>query len=169
MSAIVAEWTGAWRELALRERLRVAAVALVTVAAFSMGFVRAVPAFRTLESRAVENERQTATERLLVPAYGVDISRDVLLAAMRLIPRNASYSVDTGTGTEVSTPLTLSAVYPFAQFLLMPRRQIMYFPPGTNYVICYGCDLHAVQYRSGVKIIWQDPVHDPGIVIARRA
>ena len=98
-------------------------------------------------------------------AYGVDISREFLDAALRLLPRDATYAVVTGPNVQVSTPITLSALAPYAQSLLLPRRQRAFFDADTEYVLCYGCDLGQQQGGGPIQVLWNG---EPGLAIARR-
>jgi hypothetical protein len=100
-----------------------------------------------------------------VSAYGVDISREFLSAALRLLPPDATYAVVTGPNVQVSTPITLSALAPYAQSLLLPRRQRPFFDSETEYVLCYGCDLAEQEAGGPIQVLWDG---EPGLAIARR-
>jgi hypothetical protein len=149
----------------LREPRRVAAA---TLAALTLLVVVAevVPGFDRVHDAAARNEDFTAQERQLVSAYGVDISREFLAAALRLLPPDATYAVVTGPNVQVSTPITLSALAPYAQSLLLPRRQHPFFDKNTQYVLCYGCDLAQQQSGGPIQVLWSG---EPGLAIARRS
>lgn len=121
--------------------------------------------FDRVHEAAARNEGFTPQERRLVSAYGVDISRSFLAAALRLLPRDATYAVVTGPNVEVSTPITLTALAPYAQSLLLPRRQNPFFDANTEYVLCYGCDFAAQQASGPLQVLWDG---EPGLAIARR-
>jgi hypothetical protein len=154
----------AFFEAGISEPRRLAAAALVGALLLMVatevknGFVRVTDA-------AARNEAFTPSERQLVSAYGLDISRDFLAAAISLLPRDATYAVVTGPNVQISTPLTLSAVAPYAQSLLLPRRQRPFFDAETEYLLCYGCDVDAQQGAGPIETIWDD---GQGTSIARR-
>ena len=149
---------------ALGEPSRVVAATLAA-ATLLLVVVQVVPGFERVHDAAARNEGLTPQERQLVSAYGVDISRRFLAAALRLLPRDAEYAVVTGPNVEVSTPITLSALAPYAQSLLLPRRQSAFFDAETDYLLCYGCDLAAQQASGPLDVLWDG---EPGLVIARR-
>jgi hypothetical protein len=151
-------------ERVLREPRRVAAATLVALTVLLVA-VEVVPGFDRVHDAAARNEGFTAQERRLVSAYGVDISREFLSAALRLLPPDATYAVVTGPNVQVSTPITLSALAPYAQSLLLPRRQRPFFDSETEYVLCYGCDLAEQEAGGPIQVLWDG---EPGLAIARR-
>jgi hypothetical protein len=152
-------------EWVLREPRRVVAVTLVALTLLLV-VVQVVPGFDRVHDAAARNEGFTPQERQLVSAYGVDISREFLAAALRLLPRDATYAVVTGPNVQVSTPITLSALPPYAQSLLLPRRRHAFFDADTEYLLCYGCDLGQQEGAGPLEVLWDG---EPGLVIARRA
>lgn len=149
----------------LREPRGVAAVTLVALTLLLV-VVQAVPGFDRVHDAAARNEGFTPEERRLVSAYGVDISRTFLLEALRLLPPDATYAVATGPNVQVSTPITLTALAPYAQSLLLPRRQLAFFTKDAEYLLCYGCDLGEQQATGPVELLWNG---EAGLVIARRS
>ena len=152
-------------ETALRQPRRAAGMALVA-ATLLLVLVQVPAAFERVHDAAERNEAFTSDERLLVSAYGLDISREFLLAARRVVPRDATYAVVTGPNAQVSSPLTLTALPAYAQSLLLPRRQSPFFTAETEYVLCYGCPFAEQQRLGPVKVVWKGET--PGLVIARR-
>jgi len=149
----------------LRDPRGAGAVAVVALALLLV-IVQAVPGLGRVHDAAARNEGLAPYERSIVSAYGLDISRNFLRAARRLLPPDATYAVATGDGVQVSTPITLSAVAPYAQSLLLPRRQLPFFTADAQYLLCYGCDLTEQQKGGAVRVLWNG---EPGLVIARRA
>jgi hypothetical protein len=149
----------------LREPRGAGAAALV-VATLVLVVAQLVPGFRRVHDAAARNEGFTPQHRAIVSAYGLDISRSFLVAATRLLPRDATYAVVTGPNVQVSTPITLSALPPYAQTLLLPRRQLPFFTADAQYVLCYGCVLAEQQRGGPLSVLWNA---EPGLLIARRA
>jgi hypothetical protein len=148
----------------LRDTPRVAAYALVG-ATLLLVALEVAPAWNRVHDAAARNEAFTPDQRRIVSAYGLDISREFVLAAMRLLPEDATYAVVTGDNVQVSTPLSLSALPPYARFLLLPRRQLPFFTQDAQYLLCYGCDLDEQQKEGALDVLWDD---EPGTLIARR-
>lgn len=149
---------------ALREPRGVTAVTLVALTVLLVA-VRAQPGFEGVHASAARNEGFTPEQRLLVSAYGIDISREFLLAARRLLPRDATYAVATGPHVQVSTPITLSALSGYSQSLLLPRRQFPFYTADAEYLLCYGCDVAEQETAGPVDVLWNE---EQGLVIARR-
>jgi hypothetical protein len=119
-------------------------VALTALAlALASGLWHLPDAFRGVY-REVGALRTTATlERQLNGARRVDVDTRVFVEARRVLPLDAQYAVVTGEQVDVSTPVTLSAVAPFAGYWLLPRRRLV--DPGTaDWILSYGGDLAAL-------------------------
>jgi hypothetical protein len=102
-------------------------------------------------------------QRLISPAYAIDISRDFVLAAKDLIPPGDTYAVEVGSHVPVSTPVTLTGLPAYIGYWLLPRRLVA-TTDSPRWLLCYGCDLAAWQAKGPVQIGWQD---GQGIEIAR--
>ena len=83
-------------------------------------------------------------DRQLSGARRVDVDPRILVDARRLIPRDAVYAVVTGPNADVSTPITLSAVPPFAGYWLLPRRRLVDASADADWIVSYGGDLNAL-------------------------
>ena len=143
---------------------RVAAVVLAAllVAVVAVEYPRR---FDAVQDWAARNEAQSPDERLLRGAYAIDISREFLLAALRLLPRDAEYAVETGKNVEVSTEITLTALPAYARSLLLPRRQRAFFEQDVDYLLSYGCELNLEGRAAGLEVLWDE---EEGPVIDRR-
>jgi len=151
-----------WRTADRRTKLAEAGAALVLAAALACGLIEFPAAFRDLQTRAAANATQPADYRPLTGARGVDISSPFMLAADSLIPVGETFVVETGSHVQVSTPITLTALAPFMQTWLLPRRAVD--AKSAQWLLCYGCDLGQWGRRLDVK--YND---GSGIVIARVA
>jgi hypothetical protein len=97
-------------------------------------------------SRTVDSVAHlTAEQRRLIPARQYDMATEIFVAAKQTIPKNKSYAVLTGSGVQVSSPLTLQKAPPFALFYLLPRRQRDISQ--AEWVISYGGDLGPLHSR----------------------
>ena len=141
--------------------LRRASIAAVIFVVTAVGVWKFSDAMRTFNARADANAATPYADRLLAGAHAVDIDRQFLQAAARLLPRDAEYIVETGPNTGVSTPLTLSTLPSYSLWLLLPRRQVRDTDPQAHpkYVLCFGCALPA-----GVETLW---TNGHGLVIGR--
>jgi len=164
MSALTARWRqdllASWRAAGRRTKFAEAGAVLVAAAALVTGLVEFPSAFHELQSRAAANAALAPELRPLEGARGVDISSPFMLAASALIPRNETFVVATGPNIQVSTPITLTALAPFMQTWLLPRRAAD--PKDAQWLLCYGCDLGQWGRRLDVK--YNDGT---GAVIAR--
>jgi hypothetical protein len=151
-----------WRKGDRRTKLAEAGAALVLAAAVVCGLIEFPSAFHALQSRAAANAAQPAELRPLAGARGVDISSPFMQAADALIPAGQTFVVATGPHVQVSTPITLTALAPFVQTWLLPRRETD--AKSAQWLLCYGCDLGRWGRRLDVK--YND---GSGIVIARIA
>ena len=77
-------------------------------------------------------------ERELAGAHAVDLDRQVMIEARRIIEPDETFAVVTGDREAVSNDVVLDSVAPFARFWLMPRREVPLAE--ADWVICYGCD-----------------------------
>jgi hypothetical protein len=107
------------------KRLRVtrspsAGVALLVAVALGFTIVKYPAVFTSLDDRAATNSH--APDRQLAGAVSIDISRSFLLAARRLLPERARYTVSVGPNVQVSNSVVLGAVSPYAEFWLLPRE-----------------------------------------------
>ena len=150
-----------------RRALSVAAAAPL-ISRLGAGLVAAVAVFalwqlpssyRNDSNQAAANERRTQEERQILGGLAIDIDRDYLVQAQRLVPRNARYSVQIGENVALSTPITLPAVPGYTQFLLSPRRQTR--AETATWLLCYGCDF--AQWRGRYVPVWEKD----GILIGR--
>lgn len=135
----------------------VAAIALVAGASQVAGVFR-----RT--SEAVTGEAGlTHAQRLLIPARAYDMATELWLAAREEIPVADTYTVITGSGIMVSSPLTLFKAPVFARFYLLPRRYVS-DPRQADWILSYGGDLQSLhlRFRRTQTIL-------PGLEIARVA
>jgi hypothetical protein len=85
----------------------------------------------------------SALDRELKGPRSVDVDTRVFVEARRLIPVDADYAVVTGPNVDVSNPVTLEAVAPFAGYWLLPRRRLLE-PSAADWVVSYGGDLGAL-------------------------
>ena len=141
--------------------LRRLALATMVAVVSAVGAVKFVDAMHLFDQRADANASTPYPDRLLAGAHAVDIDRQFLQAAARILPRDAVYIVETGANTGVSTPLTLSTLPSYSLWLLLPRRQVRDTDPEAHpqYVLCFGCALPA-----GVQTLW---TNGHGLVIGR--
>jgi hypothetical protein len=143
MAALNARWRqdvlASWRAADRRTRAAEAGAVLVVAAALVCGLVEFPSAFRELQGRASANAAQPAELRPLAGARGVDISSPFMLAAAAVIPEDGTFVVVTGPHISVSTPITLTALAPFMQTWLLPRRAVD--SKSAQWLLCYGCDL----------------------------
>ena len=150
----------AWRSSDDRTRTAEAGAVLVAAAALACGLIEFPSAFHELQRRAAANAALPAELRPLAGARGVDISSPFMLAARDLIPEGETFVVETGPNIQVSTPITLTALPPYMQTWLLPRRAAD--AATARWLLCYGCDLGAWGKRLDVK--YNDGT---GAVIAR--
>jgi hypothetical protein len=96
----------------------------------------------------------TVLDRQLSGARSVDIDVRILEEARRLIPPDAVYAVVTGPGADISTPITLSAVPPYAGYWLLPRRRVADASADVDWIVSYGGDLDGLglTYSRIVKV-----------------
>lgn len=146
--------------LSRRTKIAEAGAVLVVAAALACGVIEFPSAFHDLQDRAAANAAQPGELRPLAGARGVDISSPFMLEANALIPKGETFVVQTGPHVQVSTPITLTALEPFMQTWLLPRR--MADAKSAQWLLCYGCDLG--QWRRQLDIKYND---GSGIVIAR--
>jgi hypothetical protein len=125
---------------------RAATVALV------LGFLAALVHLGDARDAAGVSGR-SEEERRLAPLRSVDLDPRLFVAAEKLLPPGAVYTVISGGGVDVSTPRTLEALRPLAGFWLLPRRQTS-FPRAAEWVLSFGGDLTAVglKYRRIVPV-----------------
>jgi hypothetical protein len=92
-------------------------------------------------------------ERTFAPLHAVDLDPRLLVAADAMLPRDAVYTVVTGNGVQVSSPITEDALRPLAGFWLLPRRQTAY-PRNAQWVLSFGRDLSTlgIRYRRVVTV-----------------
>src|ERR1051325_2790489 len=98
-------------------------------------------------NRAVDSVAHlTADQRLLLNARQYDMATEIFVAAKQTIPPDESYAIVTGSGVQVSSPLTLQKAPPFALFSLLPRPQkdISH----AQWVVSYGGDVAALHVRT---------------------
>jgi hypothetical protein len=117
-------------------------------------------AFRAVYREVGELRSAGTLERQLGGARRVDVDTRVFVEARQLIPADAQYAVVTGSNVNLSNPVTLAAVRPFAGYWLLPRRQLLDVS-AADWVVSYGGDLDAlnVEYVRVVEIA-------PGIAVA---
>lgn len=139
--------------------MRVAAVVLVVLCAFGLALARYPAAVRGLNNRAAHNAQLSATGRELELADTLGISSAFVLAAKRIVPAGASFSVVTGPNAHARSSLTLTGLGAYLQNLLMPRVAL---EGGGAWLLCYGCELGK---EGPVEIVWRQD----GLVIARRS
>lgn len=150
MAWLAREWTG-------RRRLPAALVLLALLGVTAWEFPHAMlDAKRAVAATA----RLTAAERRAADARPVDLDERALFRAEELIPPEATFSVITGSGVEVSSPVVLTAVRPFAAYWLLPRREHPE-PTRADWILSYGGDLGGLglRYARVVEIA-------PGIALA---
>ena len=135
-----------------RDRLLAAAAAGAVLVALLLGAWRYPGQLRYLDQRAKENAALSPSDRLLAGAHAYDISRPFLLAALRIIPKHATYAVETGPRIGESTPLTKLALSGYSQYLLLPRKQVLPGSPDAQYLLCYGCEQG--KYKYYVIVDW---------------
>jgi hypothetical protein len=138
-------------------RMVVPAVIGVVLAIAAWKFVDAM---RVFDARADANGATPRIERVLAGAHAVDIDRQFLRAAKRLLPPNARYVVETGPNAGQGS-LTLSTLPSYSLWWLLPRRQVSSTEGTAEYLLCYGCELPA-----GLQTLW---TNGHGLVIARSA
>jgi hypothetical protein len=128
-------------------RPRFAVFVLLVAAVTALGYLPAT--FRSIDAKLRENGTTPLTDRELAGAHGVDISRTYLLAARRLLPRSARYSVLTGPEVHVSTPITLVSVPTYSRFWLLPRREVPV--RDADWLLCFGCNDSRLRIRYDVR------------------
>lgn len=146
----------------MKPRLRLAAAALVAV---TLGFavVEFPGTIRRLENRSDANAALTRSDRLIAAAYALDFSRDFVEEAAALLPRDASYVVETGPNAGDTSGVVLNAIQPFLENWLLPRRLDRGDPHTAGWLLCYGCDLSRF---PEARVVWRA---DPGLAIAQLA
>jgi hypothetical protein len=143
-------------------RLLAVAVAVAAAAVFVARFPAAV---RMLNERARTNAHLSATGRTIQGADGLDISNDFLVQALRLLPRDATYTVQEPPSAELSrgygiSTTTYDALPAYVEYLLLPRRPADAHT--ADYLLCYACDTKPFDAR--LQRLWTDP---SGLVIGR--
>lgn len=122
-------------------------LALLALAALLAAALWQAPdAFRQVSGAADRLAAETPLERSLSGALATDVDRSFLVAARSLVPPGATYAVVTGSGVQVSTPVTLDAVAPFAAYWLLPRRLVR-DPKRADWVLSFGGDLRSLGLR----------------------
>jgi hypothetical protein len=90
--------------------------------------------------------------RFDLPRVSIDLDPRVIAAAEQVIPRDATYSILTGPGVKVSSPITMDGVTPQLPFWLLPRR-VANRQGDAQWVISFGGDLgDRSQYRRIVHV-----------------
>ena len=135
------------------ERWPSIAVALVVLCAVVVALVRYPDAIRSLNDRAGDNAEQTETDRQLEIAERLDLSKPFVLAALRILPHEATYALATGPDAPGATALTRSALPGYLENLLLPRVRA----EPAQWILCYGCAAAerpaSVAWRRGNLII----------------
>src|SRR5437879_2646772 len=99
-----------------------AAAALLVAVALGFAVVKFPSTIRRLEGRADANAVLPRSERLLEAAYSLDFSRDFVHEAAALLPRDATYLVETGPNASGTSAVALGAIPAFMENWLLPRR-----------------------------------------------
>jgi hypothetical protein len=119
-------------------------VALSALAlALAAGLWHLPGAFRSVYREVGDLRTAGTLERQLNGARRVDVDTRVFVEAQRVLPADAQYAVVTGEQADISTPVTLSAVAPFAGYWLLPRRRLV-DPGAAEWIVSYGGDLSAL-------------------------
>ena len=134
--------------------------ALVGAVLVAVGVWKFVDAMQTFDTRAEANAATPKIERILAGAHAVDLDREFLRAAKRLLPEDATYVVETGPNAGQGA-LALSTLPSYSLWWLLPRRQVRATEGTAEYLLCYGCELPA-----GLQPLW---TNGHGLVIARSA
>ena len=134
--------------------LRSAVLAVVVATVAAVAIVKFADAMHTFDTRADTNAATPLVDRELAGAHATDIDRKFVLAARRLLPKDARYIVETGDNVEVSSPVTLPSVHGYSLFWLLPRRQVRDTDPDGHpgYVLCFGCDMAPIRSRVRVML-----------------
>lgn len=118
------------------------------MAAFAAALWHAPTAFRQLDTKTASYSRATPLERSLSAAYGERIDPRFLVRARELIPATATYAVITGDAATGADPGALNAITPFADYWLLPRRQVAFdATPAPEWILSYGGNLRSLGYN----------------------
>ena len=118
------------------------------MAAFAAALWHAPTAFRQLDTKTASYSHATPLERSLSAAYGERIDPRFLVRARELIPPTATYAVITGDGATGADSSALDAITPFADYWLLPRRQVAFnASPVPQWILSYGGNLRSLGYR----------------------
>lgn len=114
-------------------------LALLIAVAAALAALAELPFAFSEQLDRVRLERTTPRlERELAGAHAVDLDRQVMIEARRIIEPDETFAVVTGDREAVSNDVVLDSVAPFARFWLLPRREVPLAE--ADWVICYGCD-----------------------------
>jgi hypothetical protein len=133
----------------MSERVVRAGVGVVVGLALAVVAIEFPSALGRLHDRAEANARLTPNEQLIAAA-GFDPEDAFLVNAVAFLPDDATYVIDVGPNVEVSTPLTRSAIIPYTDWLLLPRRHVPVAQ--AEWLLCYGCD--PSRYGEKLQVVW---------------
>lgn len=132
-------------------------VAICVVVTSVLGLVRMDEVMGLFDWRADRNAAQEYLEREYADG-GAVMQREVIEAARRFIPRDATYRVVVGPNLRNEGRFTRLVVADFLKTFLLPRRQA----PDATWVICYGCDTDQLGGSFEVVVEGRD-----GVVLGR--
>jgi hypothetical protein len=129
-------------------------LALLACAGLAAAALWQAPArFRAVDAEADWLAKLAPAERELAGAVGVDLDRELLVEARRLLPPTARYAVVIGPRTPVSHPDTLAAVIPYAAYYLLPRVRVD-DPRDADWILAFGAELDplGLRYRRAIGL-----------------
>lgn len=140
------------------------AAVLLAVAAVVL-LVRLPGAFGSFDDRASFYGGRSPLGRNTAAADGLAIDNEFVSQALTLVPQGATFAVALPPSQAVAQqygipPVTLAALAPYMQDLLLPRREVD--PGHAQYLLCYACNTDP--YDPHMQRLWQSP---KGYVIGR--
>jgi hypothetical protein len=137
----------------------VAAAVAIAGSALVLAAVKLPAAVRNLNNQAAHNASLSAADRELELARRLGIDGDFVVAAERVLPARAVYSLETGPHETGTSALGLQALSGYLQNLLLPRLQLRGAAP---WLLCYGCDpggrrVHVAWRKGGLLIAQVQP------------
>jgi hypothetical protein len=126
------------------ERVRFGGGLLCLLVAVAVLLYQAPRTYRSFDANVAANSWRNRLDRLVAPGDITGLDKEFQLAALSLVPPNATYAVLAPPNPDVAekaygmNAITQAGLVPWLRYLLMPAR--MTDPEHARYVLCYGCD-----------------------------
>ena len=138
------------RHVAHRLTRLLAAAAGLAVLAAAVGFLvhDVRRSFDATGTKISQNKGIPWHERQVQAAFGLQVSRDFLVAAQAVVPRSARYRLVVGDDLHGQAAPVWSALPALVGYALEPRRT----SADARWLLCYGCGFE----RYPGVVVWED-------------